>query len=132
MTSKSKIKYYSNCKKLYTLIVKPNFGCSTKLIYSKVRKFNKPQFNQPNKKMFNLKYLENTRNFLEPIVTKKHPKLKQIKLYLSKISKPALVRMTGSGSAIVAYYYSSEKCKNAKKMFSKKYRNYWCMASKTI
>ena len=63
LTSKNKIKYYYNCKKFYTLIVKPNFGCSTKLIYSNVKKFNKPQLSHPNKKMFNLKYLENAEIF---------------------------------------------------------------------
>ncbi len=132
LTSKNKIKYYYNCKKFYTLIVKPNFGCSTKFIYSNVKKFNKPQLSHPNKKMFNLKYLENARNFLEPIALKEYPRLKQIKLFLSKLSKPVLVRMTGSGSAFVAYYNSEKECKYAKKMFNKKYKNYWCIASKTI
>ena len=32
LTSTNKIKYFTNCKKFYTLIVKPNFGCSTKKI----------------------------------------------------------------------------------------------------
>ena len=36
-----KIKYYPKCKTIYTLIVKPKFGCSTKKIYSKVKKFEK-------------------------------------------------------------------------------------------
>ena len=30
LTSKNKIKRFKNCKRLYTLIVKPSFGCSTK------------------------------------------------------------------------------------------------------
>ncbi len=132
LTSNNKIKHYNNCNKFYTLIVKPNFGCSTKFIYSQVRKFNKSQLSQPNKKMFDLKYLENMKNFLEPIVLRNYPKLKKIKLYLDTLLNPAFVRMTGSGSAFVAYYHSKQKCKNAKMMFSKKYKNYWCIASKTI
>ena len=40
--------------------------------------------------------------------------------------------MTGSGSALVAYYQSKKRCENAKKKFNKKYKNYWCIASKTI
>ena len=40
--------------------------------------------------------------------------------------------MTGSGSAMVAYFQSKERCDNAKKQFNKKYKNYWCIASKTI
>ena len=59
LTSKNKIKRFKNCKRLYTLIVKPSFGCSTKKIYSDVRKFDKAKFNKPNRKMFNLNFLKN-------------------------------------------------------------------------
>ena len=53
LKTNNQIKYFTNCKKFYTLIVKPNFGCSTKDIYSKVKVFNKPKFRNPQKKMFN-------------------------------------------------------------------------------
>ena len=132
LTSKNKIKYFSNCKKYYTLIVKPNFGCSTKDIYSKVKKFNKPIFNKPKKSMFNLNYLKEMNNSLEPIAFFKYPKLKIMKLFLESLQKSVFVRMTGSGSAIVAYFTSKERCNNAKKHFNRKYKNYWCIASKTI
>ena len=132
LTSNNQIKRFTNCKKIHTLIVKPNFGCSTKEIYSKVKKFNKPNFNRPNKKMFNFDYLKKMNNSLEPIVLSKYSKLRTIKLYLENLSKPVFVRMTGSGSALVAYYKSKERCENAKKQFNKKYKNYWCIASKTI
>ena len=41
LSSNNKIKYFKNTEKIHTLIMKPNFGCSTKEIYSKVRKFDK-------------------------------------------------------------------------------------------
>ena len=132
LTSSNKIKNFKKCKKIYTLIVKPNFGCSTKDVYSKVRKFDKPKLNQPNKDMFNFNYLKKMSNSLEPIVLSKYSKLRIIKLYLENLSKTVFVRMTGSGSALVAYYKSKERCENAKKQFNKKYKNYWCIASKTI
>ena len=132
MTSRNEIKYFNNCNKIYTLIVKPKFGCSTKEIYSKVRKFNKPKLNRPNKKMFNLNYLKNMNNSLEQIVLSKHSQLRTIKLFLENLSKTVFVRMTGSGSAFVAYFQSKERCENAKKQFNKKYKNYWCISSKTI
>ena len=47
-------------------------------------------------------------NSLEPIVFAKYNKLK-IKLYLVTLSKPVFVRMTGSGSALVAYFYNQKK-----------------------
>jgi len=132
LNSKNEIKNFSNCEKFYTLIVKPNFGCSTKEMYSKVRKFNKPKMSHPKKKMFNLDYLKKMNNSLEPIAFSKYPKLKALKLFLENLSKPAFVRMTGSGSAMVAYFNSKQRCENAKKQFQRKYKNYWCISSKTI
>ena len=132
LTSKNEIKRFTNFKKIYTLIVKPNFGCSTKDIYLKVRKFEKPKLNRPNKNMFNIDYLKEMNNSLESIVFSKYPKLKKIKLYLENSLKPVFVRMTGSGSALVAYFQSKKRCELAKKSFNKKYKNYWCIASKTI
>tara|TARA_B100001063_G_scaffold173096_1_gene162196 strand:+ start:325 stop:1170 length:846 start_codon:yes stop_codon:yes gene_type:complete len=132
LTSTNKIKLFRKCKTFYALIVKPNFGCSTKQIYSGVKKFNKPKITQPLKKMFDLNYLKKMDNSLEQIALIKYPKLRLIKLYLKSLCKPVFVRMTGSGSAFVAYFQSKERCLNAKKMFSKKYKNYWCIASKNI
>ena len=129
---KDGIKRFANDKKIYTLIVKPTIGCSTKRVYSKLRKFNKPKFNKPNKQMFNLNFLKKMNNSLEPIVFSMHRKLKNIKFFLERSTCAEFVRMTGSGSALVAYFYSKEKCDNAKRHFNKKYKNYWCISSKTI
>ena len=52
MSHNGNIKKYNKKIKFYTLVVKPNFGCSTKYIYSKVKIFSKPQFNSPQSKMF--------------------------------------------------------------------------------
>ncbi len=132
INEKNEIKFFKNSRKFYLLIIKPNFGCSTKEIYSKVKRFNKPKFNKPNKKMFSLDYLKKMTNSLEPIAFSKYDKLRKIKLFLESLSKTAFVRMTGSGSALVAYFQSRERCENAKKKFNKKYKNFWCISSKTI
>ena len=132
LKSDNKIKYFTNCKKFYVLIVKPNFGCSTREIFSKVKEFQKAKFSRPSKKMFNLDYLKNTGNSLESIAFDKYGKLKTIKSFLENSSSPAFVRMTGSGSALVAYFISKERCMNAKIKFNRKYKNYWCIISKTI
>ena len=132
MNKKNEVKYFINYKKFHVLIVKPNFGCSTKEVYSNVEKFNTPKFDKPSKKMFNLDYLKNLSNSLEPIVFAKYNKLNVIKLFLENLSVTKFVRMTGSGSAIVAYFQSKEKCDKAKKQFNKKFKNYWCISSKTI
>ncbi len=130
--SKKKIKRFSSRKKIYVMIVKPNFGCSTKIIYSKVKNFNRPKLSNPSKKMFELNSLIKMNNSLEQIALKKYPKLKKLKSSIEKLTKPRFVRMTGSGSALVAYFSSKKQCENAKKKISKEYKNYWCMASKTI
>ena len=132
LSRNNEVKRFYNCKKFYSLIVKPHFGCSTREMYSKVKKFNKPKFNNPNSKMFNLDYLKKVENSLEPIALSKYGKLRRIKSFLENLSQPSLVRMTGSGSALVAYFQSKHRCEIAKKIFHKKYKNYWCILSKTI
>ena len=132
LKSNNQIKEFKNCKKFYALIVKPSFGCSTKDIYSSVKKFTKPRFNKPSKKMFSFDNLKKLNNSLEAISLSKFPKLKNIKHFLEKSSNKSFVRMTGSGSAIVAYFKSKKLCDDVKKKFSRKYKNCWCKVAKTI
>ena len=122
LTSNNKIKRYKNCKKLYTLIVKPNFGCSTKDIYSRVKKFDKIKFRNPSKKMFDCIFLKKMNNSLEKIVLNRYSTLKRIKSYLINLENPVFVRMTGSGSAFVSYYYSKKQCDKAQKQFNKDHK----------
>ena len=126
------IKKYSKNIKLYTLVVKPDFGCSTKYIYSQVKSFSKSQFSFPKQKMFEVKYLKTLNNDLEKIAFKKYPKLKKIKLFLSNTSNNMFVRMSGSGSSIVAYFHSKRACINAYSQFKRKFSSHWCITSKTI
>ena len=67
------------------LVVKPSFGCSTNLIYSKVKYFSKPKYNSPKQSLFNTKNIVNSKNDLEQIVFKIYPKLKKLKLFLIKL-----------------------------------------------
>ena len=126
------IRKYNNDIKFYTLVIKPDFGCSTKYIYSKVKSFSKPQFNFPKAKMFEAKYLKNLKNDLEKIAFEKHPKLKKIKSFLSKTTKNIFVRMSGSGSSIVTYFHSKKACDNAYGQFKRKFSSHWSIKSKTI
>ncbi len=132
LLSNNKIKKFNSCSKYFALLVKPNSGCSTKKIYSGIRKFTKSKFYNSKKSMFDAKYLIHQGNALEQIAFKKYPKLKKIKLFLETINNPIFVRMTGSGSTIIAYYNSLNSCKLAKAKFMRKYKNYWCITSKTI
>ena len=132
LSSNGKIKRFNKNINLYTLVVKPNFGCSTKAIYSKVKLFSKSKFSYPKKTMFNKEYLKNLDNGLENIVFKKYPMLKKIKSYLLTVRNNIFVRMTGSGSSIVAYFNSKRACDKAYKKYKMKFNSHWCIKSKTI
>ncbi len=132
LQSNNSIKINSIKRRFYTIIVKPNYGCSTKNIYSKVKKFSKPKFFNLSRNMYNSKILREMKNDLEPIVLNMYPKLKNLKNFLEKLSNIEFVRMTGSGSAIIGYFNSAKMCQEAEKKIIKKYKNFWCKISKTI
>ena len=117
---------------LYALIVKPNFGCSTKVIYSKTKEQTKPKYNNPKVSLFSINNIINSNNDLEKAAFKLNPKLKNLKLFLSSLPNTMCVRMTGSGSCIVAYYQSKKKALKGLGLLKKKYKNYWCIVSKTV
>ena len=132
LLSNGDIKKYKNKIKFHILVIKPNFGCSTKYIYSKVNSFSKPQFNPPKQKLFEAKYLKNLDNDLEKVALNKYPELKIIKSYLSSLPNALFARMSGSGSSIVAYFHSKKACKKAYRQYKRKFNSHWCIESKTI
>ena len=132
LKSNNIVQKFSKCPKFHILLVKPNFGCSTKEIYSRVKKITNSKFNNPKKLMFNAEYLLRQENALEGAAFSRYPKLKKIKSFLENLKNPLFVRMTGSGSVIIAYYQSKKDCEMAKVQFKRKYKNYWCNVSKTL
>jgi len=132
LLSNGDIKKYKDKIKFHILVTKPNFGCSTKYIYSKVNSFSKPQFNPPKQKLFEVKYLKILDNDLEKVALNKYPELKRIKSYLSGLPNALFARMSGSGSSIVAYFHSKKACKKAYSQYKRKFNSHWCIESKTI
>ncbi len=118
--------------KMFTLMVKPNFGCSTKSIFNQVKYYSKPQLSKIRSKNIDFNLMSKLKNDLESISTKKYPRLRKLRDYFLNIDKNSYVRMTGSGSTIVGYYKSKKAALNAKKLLRKNYKNYWCNLSKTI
>ena len=131
--------YYSDGKvyeikkslKYYLVLVKPNFGCSTRKIFSLNKVFSKKQFSK-SKKNISKNIIFNSKNDLENSAFKAHPKLKQLKNQLINWKKAEFVRMTGSGSTLVMYFNSNETAKNALKTFKRRLNNSWCILSKVI
>ena len=72
LKANNQIKKFTKCPKYNTLLVKPNFGCSTKKIYSGVKKFTKSNLNSPKKQMFSSNYLIQQVNALEKIAFLKY------------------------------------------------------------
>ena len=114
------------------MIAKPNFGCSTKLIYSKVKNFSKSQYKKPNLSFLNKDHILKSKNELEKIAFNLYPILKKMKIYLSKMPNVIFSRMSGSGSSIVAYFDSKKAASIAARTFRGKFKGYWCIVSKTI
>jgi len=127
-----KLKKLINKINLYTLLVRPNFGCSTKAIYNNVKSFSKPIFKINKRTSINYKFLSNLKNDLEEPAFKKYPALKKLKIFMEKLDKILFVNMTGSGSTIVGYFRTKKTALNAIKILNNKYKNYWCILSKTI
>ncbi len=132
LSSSGKLTKFKKKLGFYVLIVKPNFGCSTKLIYSKVRHYSKAKYNNFEQSLLSKKNIINSSNALEKIVYKKYPQLMRLKLFLLKLSNVIFVRMSGSGSSVLAYFYSKKAAENARREFRKKFNSYWCITSKTI
>ena len=122
----------NNKLNFYVLIAMPKFGCSTKNIFSRVMKFSKPMYFKGNKAFFKINNLVQSKNDLENIVFKKYSKIKSLKHFLSSLPNAVFARMTGSGSAVVAYFKSKKTANNAAKIFKSNYKSYWYIVSKTI
>ena len=83
-------------------------------------------------KLFEVKYLKILDNDLEKVALNKYPELKRIKSYLGGLPNALFVRMSGSGSSIVAYFHSKKACKKAYSQYKRKFNSHWCIESKTI
>ena len=102
---------------LHVLIVKPNIDCSTKGIYANVRKYSKSLYNNKSKRFFEKSYLAQSGNDLENVVFKKYPKIKNLKYFISNLPNILFTRMTGSGSALVAYFKSKKAANRRSESF---------------
>ena len=131
----TKIKLFEKKYKFYFLLIYPNVKCSTKEVYSKVRKFNLPLRKDISKILSKIEYdkfLISEVNDLQKIVEKKYKKIKNI-LNIIKLQKNCLFsRMTGSGSVCFGTFNNRESANLAVKALKKKFPNYWCVFTKSI
>ena len=124
---KSNKKFRSNL-----IVIKPNFGCSTKQIYKEVKFYSKSNFKNFNKNSLKISSLIRLQNDLEAIVFKQYPILMSIKKNLLKLPGIKFVRMTGSGSTLIGFFNNKKNALDGMRKMKKTYNNYWCILSKTI
>ncbi len=122
-------------QKFYFLLVKPNFKCSTKEIYSKVAKFSKKK--DFSKKIINsrnmfLNYLIRSRNDLQFIVEKKYPLVKKLLKDIKREKGCYFSRMTGSGSVCYGLFKDQIIAKKALNKLKLKYPRFWFSIAKTV
>ena len=127
LTNKNKILYsngnfFSSSRKirLFVVLIKPNFGCSTKKIFKSVKKFSSIKLSKNKNSDFNILNIKKMQNDLEKIAFKYYPKLKKIKILMEELPNIYFARMTGSGSSLVGYFLSKNSAINAAKLLKKK------------
>ena len=131
LISNKKIKKFKTKIGLFVVLMKPKIGCSTKEIYRRVKKFSKKRI-KISSKTFNVDSLKTEKNDLEVPAFSLYPNLRKLKIFLSNTDQVKFVRMTGSGSTIVAYFSNKKSAINALKLAKKNFKNYWSILSKTI
>ncbi len=125
-----KIRVLKTRIKYYLLLVKPNFGCSTRKVFSANEVFSKNKLGKLKNVCKNT--IINSENDLENSAFRLYPNLFKLKNKLLSWKKAEFVRMTGSGSTLVMYFNKEVSAKNALKMSKRKLNNCWCILSKVI
>ncbi len=119
----------------YLVLVQPKVKCSTKEIYSKVKKFSKKKkFDKrltKSKSRF-LEYLVKSRNDLQSIVENKYPIIRKLLIDIKNEKGCCFSRMTGSGSVCYGLFKDKIVAKKALKKLSYKYPRFWFSFAKTV
>jgi len=121
--------------RLYFLIVYPNIKCSTKYIYSKIKKYSPKllyNFKKISDKSKFLNFLTSKNNDLQLIVENKYPTIKKLIKEIAEKKGCYFSRMTGSGSVCYGVFKSKKAAKDALIRIRLKYPKYWALIAKTI
>ena len=119
----------------YFLLVYPNLKCSSKVIYSKVNKFDKirnKNYYANKSKLSLVKALKFEKNSLEKIVTSKFPVIGKILTEIEMLKNCQFSRLTGSGSTCFGLFLSKKDGVSALRRIKKKFPNFWCVLCKSI
>ena len=126
---------YFQKKKLFFILIKPNIKCSTREIYSKVRKYSKKQlfaYNKINTKNEFISILSQESNDLQSIVEQKYPMIKKLLLAIKNEKGCCFSRMTGSGSVCFGLFKDEITAKKALNKLKIKFPKFWFSFAKTV
>ena len=121
--------------RLYFLLVYPNIRCSTRHVYSKVKKYSsksKYSFSKINDKSKFIDFLINKNNDLQSIVENKYPIIKKLIIEIGQKKGCYFSRMTGSGSVCYGVFKSEKTAKAALNGIKLKHPKCWLSVAKTI
>ena len=121
--------------RLYFLLVYPNIRCSTRYVYSKVKKYSSKStysFSKINDKSKFINFLVNENNDLQSIVENKYPTIKKLIKEIGMKKGCYFSRMTGSGSVCYGVFKSRKTAKAALNEIKLKYPKCWLSVAKTI
>ena len=122
-------------QKFVFLLIQPKIKCSTKEIYSKVKKFSKKNKfikNIVNSRTKFLSFLVKSGNDLQFIVEKKYPSIKKLLTDIENESGCYYSRMTGSGSVCYGVFRDKILAKKALNNLKIKYPKFWYSLAKTV
>ena len=129
------IKVVKKKVKLIILLSYPNINCSTREIYSKVKKYSKKKkfylHKISTKKKFT-DYILNNKNQLQPIVEKKYPIIKKLVKVINNEKGCYLSRMSGSGSVCYGLFDNERAAKKALYKIKSRYPKFWFTLAKTV
>ncbi len=121
--------------KFYFVLVFPYLSSSTKLIYSKVKKFdiinNQKKIGKKSKNEF-IQSLKSEKNSLENIVTHKYPVIRKVLRELELQKNCCFSRVTGSGSACFGLFLSKRDATLARNKIKRRFPKFWCILCTTI
>ena len=122
-------------QKLFFVLIQPHVKCSTKEIYSNVRKYSKKKSLKKN--LINTKYnfishVSRGSNELQSIVEKKYPIVKRLLMNIRNEKGCHFSRMTGSGSVCYGLFNNKPQAKKALNNLRIKYPKFWSSIAKTV
>ena len=129
------IKVIKKKQKLFFLLLRPNINCSTREIFSKVKRYSKKKefsFGKIDTKSKFINHISNQKNELQLIVEKKYPIIKTLLIDINTKKGCYFSRMSGSGSVCYGLFNGESSAKNALNEIKTRYPKFWFSIAKTV